>query len=55
VGHAAKAVEAVDFGVMGEVFPILEQNLIEVIITKAPETTSRWQAGSVPKTNSRAG
>ena len=29
-----KAVEAVDFGVMGEVFPILEQNLIEVILQK---------------------
>ena len=28
------AVEVVDFGVMGEVFPILEQNLIEVIMQK---------------------
>ena len=30
----AEAAEAVDFGVMGEVFPILEQNLIEVIMQK---------------------
>ncbi len=31
---AAETAETVDFGVMGEVFPILEQNLIEVIMQK---------------------
>lgn len=31
---AAESEEAVDFGVMGEVFPILEQDLIEVIMQK---------------------
>ena len=32
--EAAKVAESLDFGVMGEVFPILEQNLIEVILQK---------------------
>ena len=34
VEEVPEAPESIDFGVMGEVFPILEQNLIEVILQK---------------------